>query len=95
MAFVSNTTGNSNSAEWRADGFINLYLPSEDGSRVKIGAIPLRASDEAQLQLLEYLRSDATAIEEVLGLLVADFREAKASGSGKKLALGTKGTTPF
>lgn len=62
MAFNTNTqrnteTNNNNEA-WKAQGFLNIYLPRKDGSRVKLGAIPLRETRVNERQILDWLKQD-------------------------------------
>ena len=71
MAFRTNTSAAAamsntlNQENWKADGFVNLYLPSTDGGkRKKLGAIPLRANKPAEAALLEWLKKDANNVED-------------------------------
>ena len=53
-AVAESTTNDS----WKAKGFINFYLPTKDGGRKKVGAIPLKAAKPNEVALAEYLESD-------------------------------------
>lgn len=52
MAF-QNTAPAAQPDSWKAQGFINLYLPAKDGGkRRKLGAIPLKDSKPAEKLLM-------------------------------------------
>lgn len=89
MGFQSSNAQRSNNANgqndsWKAQGFLNLYLPSRDGKRTKLGAIALKTSNDRQRQLLEALDKDPDAVIAAMkGKLEIEFRSAEASeGSG-------------
>ena len=86
MAFRTNTaaaqTTNTNQESWKADGFVNLYLPSTDGGkRKKLGAIPLRSSKPSEAALLEWLKKDPANAEKLLSKLQLDFQSVEASAA--------------
>lgn len=54
----SNTTssaGNKRDDNWKATGFLNIFLPSREGGRVKLGAIPLKTSRPREHELAQWL----------------------------------------
>lgn len=51
----TNGSDNNRDANWKATGFINIYLPANDGSRVKLGAIPLKTSKPREHELATWL----------------------------------------
>ena len=82
MAFnFGNTTAparnNSNDTDWKADGFINIALPDGDGGFVKLGAIPLKCSDENQKRVYEWLNEDPSRVAKLLSACRVDFRPAQ------------------
>jgi DNA gyrase/topoisomerase IV subunit B len=84
MGFKTNNGSNNNQQDnndnWKAQGFINLYLPSkEEGKQRKIGAIPLRISKASEKQLLEWLKADPANAKKLAEKLIVDFQEAVAS----------------
>lgn len=87
MAFNRNASNANNNAQqsdndsWKADGFINLYLPGADGKDRKIDAIPLKASKAVQKQLLEWLEKDPENINKLASKLKLTYQSAKASDS--------------
>lgn len=88
--FKTNTAAappNQDQAEntaWKAQGFINLYLPSENGGRKKLGAIPLKMAKKNERQLLEWLMEDPTRVNRIASQIQMDF-QAVDQGSGFKL----------
>jgi len=84
MSFKSNAVqSNNNSASndsWKAQGFLNLYLPSKDGGkRRKLGAIPLKESKPSEKQMLDWLNEDPTRVAAIMSKLVIEFQSAQAS----------------
>lgn len=80
MAFNTNpaaapqAVANSN---WeKAAGFINIYLPSKDGKRRKVGAIPLRASKANEKQMLDFLDEDEGNIAKLSAKLIVEYQSA-------------------
>lgn len=72
----SNNTGNES---WKAQAFLNLWLPSKDGGkRRKLGAIPLKASNASERLMIEWLTEDPTRVAAILSKLVIDFQIATA-----------------
>lgn len=71
---------------WKAQGFINLYLPRKNGERAKLGAIPLRDSRDNEAALRAWLEADAGNIDKLLSKLVMEYRPA-TNGNGPDLDL--------
>lgn len=61
---------------WRSQGFINIYLPTPDGGRRKIGSIPLKESKAYEAALLKRLSSDPLAIQKMQEVIMLDFQLA-------------------
>lgn len=83
MAFTSSAAAQSSTAQndsWKAQGFLNLYLPSKDGKggRRKLGAIPLKDSKPAEKQLLTWLNEDPTRVSVIMSKLVMEYQSAMA-----------------
>ena len=54
MAFkTAQTTAPATVQREQAAKWVNIYLPLEDGSKVKVGAIPLNLSNATQAAVLE------------------------------------------
>ena len=74
---LSNVSGQN--ASWAAKGFINLYLPTNGGSRRKLGAIPLKESKPAEKQLLDWLNEDPSRVQQLLANLEMEYNSAEGS----------------
>jgi hypothetical protein len=57
-----------------AIAFLNLYLPSKDGQRVKLGAIPLKASKDREASLVEALKANPELTAAIISKLELDFQ---------------------
>lgn len=90
MAFEPNTAsapGKTNDAAWKAQGFLNFYLPTQDGGRRKVGAIPLKGNKPSEKQLLEWLTADPEAnAQAMINAMVMEFQSATPS-EGSSFAL--------
>lgn len=79
MAFNTNAAAPqavANSNWEKASGFINIYLPSKDGKRRKVGAIPLRASKANEKQMLDFLDEDEGNITKLSAKLIVEYQSA-------------------
>lgn len=80
MAFNTNTASAAATVNdsWKAQGFLNLYLPSKDakGGRRKLGAIPLKDSKPAEKALMGWLNEDPTRVSVILSKLVIEYQSA-------------------
>lgn len=88
MAFAQSNriARNNDAADWKAQGFINLYLPSKEGKRVKLGAIPLKESRNNERQLLEWLNANPARAVKLLEKLEIEYKSAEArEGAGLDL----------
>lgn len=74
----SSSNGNGSDAQdWKADGFINFYLPREDGGKRKLGTIMLYERNEPQAALIERLKKDPEAIKALADALIVEFNTAE------------------
>lgn len=64
---------------WKAQGFLNLYLPSKEGGRKKLGAIPLKESKPTEKTLLAWLNEDPSRVKVILSKLEMEYQSAEAS----------------
>lgn len=78
MAFNTNTAPAATPANesWKAQGFINLYLPSKDGKRRKLGAIALKESKSTEKQLLAWLNEDPENVKTLASKLIVEYQSA-------------------
>lgn len=80
MAFNTNASAAATPAHdnWKAQGFLNLYLPSKDakGGRRKLGAIPLKEAKPAEKALMEWLNEDPSRVSAIAAKLVIEYQAA-------------------
>jgi hypothetical protein len=95
MAYATKRNSNTTDDSWKAQGFLNFYLPSDTApsGREKIGAVGLRSSKATENYVLDYLMAvigdpaklDAR-VKSVLAQLIVEFKSAEpAAKSGLKL----------
>jgi len=86
MAYNPNAAAQSTQSNdsWKAQGFLNLYLPSKvPGERKKLGAIPLRDTKPNEKDLMAWLNEDPSRVKVILEKLVIEYQSATpAEGSG-------------
>lgn len=77
MAFDRKTQQTNAQAEdsWKAQAFLNVYLPKGDGSdtRVKVGAIPLKASKQLEAAIIKRLTEDPESLQLMVNKLEYEF----------------------
>lgn len=79
MAFqnaVTNAAATPSNDNWKAQGFLNFYLPAKNGGRKKLGAIPLKESKGNEKQLLAWLNEDPSRVAKILSELEIEFQSA-------------------
>lgn len=79
MAFQSNAAASNNAPSndsWKAQGFLNFYLPAKNGARKKLGAIPLREAKTNEKALLAWLNEDPSRVAQILSKLEIEFQSA-------------------
>lgn len=82
-AAVVNTTPSAQNESWKAQGFLNFYLPSQDGKRKKLGAIGLKEGKPNEKKLLEWLNEDPARAQVILSKLIIEYQSATPSdGTG-------------
>ena len=82
MAFQTapNVPNQGHNDSWKAQGFLNLYLPGKNGGgRRKLGTIPLKEARPKDAQLLAWLQEDPSRVEKILAHLEIDFQAAGGS----------------
>lgn len=78
-AAQSSTTTNASNENWKAQGFLNLYLPAKNGQRRKLGAIPLKESKANEKQLLAWLNEDPSRVTQILAKLEIEYQSAASN----------------
>ena len=77
MAFAQNTVVIPSTN--RADAFINIWVKRADGTRAKLGAIPLKSSTAYQSGVIDRLSSGGDeAIAALMSVLEIDFKMANS-----------------
>jgi hypothetical protein len=79
MAAVIQNQQNNNDS-WKATGFVNVYVSRPDGSRTKLGAIPLRTADKRANELAQWLAKDEANVTKLQSSLVIDYKGADSTG---------------
>lgn len=74
--FAAATAPAATNDNWKAQGFLNFYLPSKTGGRKKLGAIPLKESRTNEKQLLAWLNEDPSRVADILAKLEIEFQSA-------------------
>ena len=74
--FNTNTAAaQANNDDWKAQAFLNVWLPTKGGGRRKVGAIPLKLSRAGDAQLIEFLTSGGEeALRTLVNKLEFDFQ---------------------
>jgi hypothetical protein len=83
MAFNSSAavaqTTSTNNENWKAQGFLNFYLPAKNGQRRKLGAIPLKEAKASEKELLAWLNEDPSRVATILSKLELEYQSAAAN----------------
>lgn len=86
MAFTSTaaaTVTNRPNDSWKAQGFLNFYLPDKKGGRRKLGAIPLKDSKPNEKALMDWLNEDPARIQVIINKIEMEYQAVEpAEGSG-------------
>jgi hypothetical protein len=80
----SNPAGNNTTnADWKAQGFINLYLPTKAGGRRKLAGIPLKDSKPSEQEMRLWLEASDVNVATLLSKLIVEYQPAtQTEGSG-------------
>ena len=80
MAFATSSAApaqpSTNNESWKAQGFLNFYLPAKNGHRRKLGTIPLKESKVNEKQLLAWLNEDPSRVTQILAKLELEYQSA-------------------
>lgn len=82
MAFATSsapTQSSTNNENWKAQGFLNFYLPDKNGQRRKLGVIPLKESKANEKRLLAWLNEDPSRVTKILSKLEIDYQLATSN----------------
>lgn len=78
MAFNNNaaraTNNRSNDESWKAEAFLNIYIPRKNGTRMKLVGAPLRLNNPSQKALYDYITENPeAAIQTILSKMIVEF----------------------
>ena len=73
--------------DWKADAFINFYIPRATGTKGKIGAIALKKGNEHFAKLIEFLLADPKNVETFKSQMIIEVQSA-APVAGNEFLLG-------
>ena len=83
MAFATSSAApaqpSTNNESWKAQGFLNFYLPAKNGQRRKLGAIPLKESKANEKRLLAWLNEDPSRVTQILAKLEIEYQSAASN----------------
>lgn len=74
--FNTNTAAAQANDDWKAQAFLNVWLPTKGGGRRKVGAIPLKTSRAGDAQLIDFLSGGEDALRSLVNKLEFDFQLA-------------------
>ena len=70
----NNQSGNND--DWKADAFLNVFLPRRNGTRMKLGYFPLKENNIDQAKLIAWIKEDPEGrLSALLDKLVIEFHE--------------------
>lgn len=72
---------NRANAQWKNDAFINVYLPTGDGGKKKLGSIGLKIRKSAEAELINFLKADPSNVTKLLATAEVDFQMVDGSTS--------------
>ena len=73
--FNTNTAAAQVNDDWKAQAFLNVWLPTKGGGKRKVGAIALKTSRAGDAQLIEFLTSGGEdALRSLVNKLEFDFQ---------------------
>lgn len=88
MALNNKPKANSSTDDsWKSAGFINIYVPTKDGGRRKLGAIGLRDDKEQEKTLREWLEADPANLAKLQAKLIVEYNSAEPR-AGTEFDLG-------
>ncbi len=72
--FNTNTAAAQANDDWKAQAFLNIWLPTKSGGKRKVGAIPLKTSRAGDAQLIDFLSGGEDALRSLANKLEFDFQ---------------------
>lgn len=80
MAFNTNTApaATATNDNWKANGFINFYIPTKDGKQVKLGALSLRDSRKIEASVRAFLEENEDNITKLMSKVIVNYQAAES-----------------
>lgn len=75
VARNQNTNTNQQNDSWKAQAFVNLYVPTPEGGKRKIGSIALKDSKPYEAALIKRLQEEG-GLDALKDALIVDFQMA-------------------
>lgn len=73
----NNSANNRTDDSWKADAFINISVPTKNGKRRRLVAVPLKKSRPRDAALIERLQANPQDVEALAQVLELDFHMAE------------------
>lgn len=74
-----NNRNQSGNEDWKADAFLNVFLPRRNGTRMKLGYFALKESNVDQAKLIAWIKEDPEGrLSSLLDKLVIEFHEVSS-----------------
>lgn len=77
----SNNTDKGSNENWKSQGFINVFLPTKGGGKIKLGYIGLQDKVAREKELREWLEKDPANIALLASKLIIEYNSAQPSES--------------
>jgi hypothetical protein len=68
---------------WKSQGFINVFLPTKGGGKIKLGFIGLQDKVEREKELRLFLEADPANIGILASKLIIEYNSAQPSEANK------------
>ncbi len=78
MAFNNSNNEGRPTAD-KAQGFINIYLPTVGGKRRKLVGIPLRDANVNEGKLRQWIEEDSTRAQKLASRMIIEYQSAEPS----------------
>ncbi len=72
-----NNRGGNDDGNWKADAFLNIYVPTKAGKRRRLIAVPLKQSRPRDAALIERLKANPDDVEALQAVLELEFHMAE------------------
>lgn len=71
-----NNSQSGNNDDWKANAFLNCFLPRRNGTRMKLGFFPLKENNVDQAKLIQWIKENPEErLAALLDKLVIEFHE--------------------